>query len=182
MIKFSKFLIALVPFLLASQFAFTQDAESSSAIIDTIKLGAELNPIENTMPSQIEIVTPQAPEGVSLSSIVRGIIGMMSILLIAFLFSKKKRSINWLVVSMGIGIQIALAVGVLYVPFIKSFFEILARCFVKVMDFSGSGADFLFGPLLNTQGIGYIFVFQVLPTIVFFSALRSEERRVGKEC
>ena len=39
MIKFSKFLIALVPFLLASQFAFTQDAESSSAIIDTIKLG-----------------------------------------------------------------------------------------------------------------------------------------------
>ncbi len=173
MIKFSKFLIALVPFLLASQFAFTQDAESSSAIIDTIKLGAELNPIENTMPSQIEIVTPQAPEGVSLSSIVRGIIGMMSILLIAFLFSKKKRSINWLVVSMGIGIQIALAVGVLYVPFIKSFFEILARCFVKVMDFSGSGADFLFGPLLNTQGIGYIFVFQVLPTIVFFSALTS---------
>ena len=125
------------------------------------------------MPSEVEIVTPIAPEGVSFNSILRGIIGMISILLIAFLFSKKKRQIDWKVVLIGIVIQLVLAIGVLYVPFIKSFFEILAKCFVKVMDFSGSGAEFLFGPLLNVQSIGYIFVFQVLPTIVFFSALTS---------
>ncbi len=173
MIKVYKILIVLIPILLASQFAFSQDPETASNIVDTIPLGAGVNDYNEGIPSEVEIIAPQTPAGISFNSILRGVIGMVSLLLIAFLFSKKKRSIKWGVVAIGVGIQIAIAVGILYIPFIKSFFEILARCFVKVMDFSGSGADFLFGPLLNTQTIGYIFVFQVLPTIVFFSALTS---------
>ena len=85
----------------------------------------------------------------------------------------KRRAINWGVVFIGLGIQIALAIGVLYVPFVKVFFEFIAKFFVKIMDFTGAGADFLFGSLLDTSSMGYIFAFNVLPTIIFFSALTS---------
>ena len=170
--KLKKYLLLFVV-ILTSQCIFSQVQDSVNVVVDSITLGYPAESTSSQMPSEVEIVTPIAPEGVSFNSILRGIIGMISILLIAFLFSKKKRQIDWKVVLIGIVIQLVLAIGVLYVPFIKSFFEILAKCFVKVMDFSGSGAEFLFGPLLNVQSIGYIFVFQVLPTIVFFSALTS---------
>ncbi len=120
-----------------------------------------------------QVVAPIAPTGITMASVFRGVIGIISILIIAFLFSKNRKAINWKIIITGLIIQAALAIGVLKVPFVASFFEIIAQFFVKVMDFTAAGSDFLFGGLLDTSNLGYIFVFQVLPTIIFFSALTS---------
>ena len=149
--------------------------DTPQTIIDTIPLQGAIDSadIAAIPPAEVDVVVPVAPPGASFNSVLRGVLGIFSLLLIAFLFSRKKKNIDWKVVGIGLGVQILLAIGILYVPFVQSFFEVLAGFFVKVTDFTKAGADFLFGNLLDTSAIGYIFVFQVLPTIVFFSAFTS---------
>ena len=98
---------------------------------------------------------------------------MIVIIFIAFLFSTNRRAISWKVVGIGLLIQVALAIGILQVPFIQSFFEFIGKIFVVILDFTKAGTEFLFGGFLNTETYGFIFAFQVLPTIIFFSALTS---------
>ena len=111
--------------------------------------------------------------GISFESFFRGLLGMFTLLLISWLFSKNRKAINWRGVGIGLSIQIALAIGVLYVPFIQGFFEFFGKIFVKILDFTRDGSTFLLGGLMDTHSYGYIFAFQVLPTIIFFSALTS---------
>lgn len=111
--------------------------------------------------------------GFSLESLLRGLLGMLTVILIAFIFSSNRRAINWKVVFIGLGIQLLLAFGVLTVPFVQAFFEFFSRVFVKILNFTNAGSEFLLGDLMNTDSFGYIFAFQVLPTIIFFSALTS---------
>lgn len=110
---------------------------------------------------------------ISLVSVLRGLLGIASLLGIAWLFSADRKGISWRVVGIGLLIQIALAVGVLYVPFIQAFFEFFGKIFITILDFTKAGTEFLLGDLVDTSKTGYIFAFQVLPTIVFFSALTS---------
>jgi CNT family concentrative nucleoside transporter len=70
-------------------------------------------------------------------------------------------------------IQVLLAIGVLYVPFIRNGFEFFGQIFVKILDFTKAGSEFLLGDLMDENTYGFIFLFQVLPTIIFFSALTS---------
>ncbi|MCH5328150.1 MAG: Na+ dependent nucleoside transporter [Coprobacter sp.] len=112
-------------------------------------------------------------QGISFISAARGLLGIAALLAVAFAVSRDRKHIRWRTVITGLAIQLILAFGILYVPFIQTGFEWAGRAFVKVMDFARSGSDFLFGPLLDTRHAGYIFVFQVLPAIVFFSALTS---------
>jgi len=107
------------------------------------------------------------------TTLIRGLFGMLGLIVIAFIFSTNKKAIAWRVVLTGLGIQILLAVGVLHVGFIQAFFEYLGRAFVLVLDFTKAGTEFLFPNFLNTEKFGYVFAFQVLPTIIFFSALMS---------
>ncbi len=116
---------------------------------------------------------------VSIISILRGLIGIILILSIAFIFSEKKNNIQWKVVGIGLGAQVLLAFLILN-PFNISFldyfrlgFDFLGKIFVSILDFSKAGAKFLFGSFLNTEKHGFLFAFQVLPTIIFFSALTS---------
>lgn len=106
-------------------------------------------------------------------TVLRGLLGMASLIGIAFLFSSNRKAINWKVVGIGLVIQVLLAVGVMYVPFIQDFFEFIGKMFVKVLDFTKAGSGFLLGGMLDTQTYGFIFIFQILPTIIFFSALTS---------
>lgn len=174
MMQFKK-LTLLFFFVACSAIMFAQtDTTTAAAVLDTIPLGTpELAQSTADVPAELTTVVPIAPAGVSANSLMRGFIGMISILAIAFIFSRNRRRIDWRTVVIGLAVQAALAIGVLYVPFIKVFFEVIAQFFVKVMDFTGAGAQFLFGDLLDTSKIGYVFVFQVLPTIIFFSALTS---------
>ena len=111
--------------------------------------------------------------GPSLVSLLRGVTGMLVLIFIAFLLSNNRRAISWKTVGIGLFIQILIAVGVLKINFIKNIFEILGGFFIKVLEFTGEGTKMLLGEFGNIETYGFIFVFQALPVIIFFSALTS---------
>ncbi len=112
-------------------------------------------------------------QGFTFTSLWRGILGMVVLLLIAFLFSSNRKKINWKTVGAGLTAQLLIGFGVLKVPFIQSIFEFIGRIFTNILDYTAAGSQFLFGDLMNGDSFGFIFVFQILPTIIFFSALTS---------
>ena len=116
-------------------------------------------------------ITPS--QGFSMQSLWRGILGMVSLIVIAFLFSSNRKAIHWKTVGIGLVLQLLIAIGVLQVEFIKDGFETVGQLFVNVLDYTRAGSEFLFGGMLNVNSFGFIFAFQVLPTIIFFSALTS---------
>lgn len=97
--------------------------------------------------------------------------GMFAFLGIAWLFSKNRKAINYKTVAMGTLLQLIFAVIVLKVPLGRKFFQVMNDVIIKLLSFSDEGAKFLFGSLINNQSLGFLFAFQVLPTIIFFSAL-----------
>ena len=111
--------------------------------------------------------------GTSLVSLLRGVSGMFVLIFIAFLLSNNRRAISWKTVGIGLFFQVLIAVGVLKINFIKNIFEILGGFFIKVLEFTGEGTKMLLGEFGNTETYGFIFVFQALPVIIFFSALTS---------
>lgn len=108
-----------------------------------------------------------------ITSILRGLLGMLVLIGIAYVFSANRKAISWRVVGIGLSVQVLLAFGVLQVPAVQFFFETIGSFFVIILDFTKAGTDFLFEGFLDTDRFGYIFAFQVLPTIIFFSALTS---------
>lgn len=116
-------------------------------------------------------ITPS--QGFSMESLWRGVLGMVSLIIIAVLFSSNRKAINWKTVGVGLAFQLLIAIGVLKVGFIKSGFEAVGQIFVNVLEYTKAGSEFLFGGMLDINSFGFIFAFQVLPTIIFFSALTS---------
>jgi concentrative nucleoside transporter, CNT family len=110
---------------------------------------------------------------ISFNAVLRGILGMLVLVGILFLLSSNKKAIPWKLVFSGIGIQIFFAICILKVPFIASGFDYVSNFFVLVLDFTKQGSLFVFGNLLDTKTFGFVFAFQILPTILFFSALTS---------
>ncbi|AWZ48945.1 NupC/NupG family nucleoside CNT transporter [Clostridiaceae bacterium 14S0207] len=100
-----------------------------------------------------------------------GILGLFIFLGIAYLFSNNKKAINWRLVGIGLTLQGIFAILVLKIPIGQKFFALLGKIVDKLLSFTGEGAQFIFGNLLNNKSIGFVFAFQVLPTIIFFSAL-----------
>jgi CNT family concentrative nucleoside transporter len=112
-------------------------------------------------------------EGFTFTSFWRGLLGMISLILIAFLFSSNRKAINWKTVGIGLAFQLLIAIGVLRVEFIKNAFEAIGQVFINILDFTRAGSEFLFSGVMDVNSYGFIFAFQVLPTILFFSALTS---------
>jgi len=112
-------------------------------------------------------------QGFSIESLFRGLIGMAVLILIAYLFSNNKKAINWKSAAIGLAIQLILAIAVLKIEFVQKIFEFFGKIFVKTLDFTLEGSRFLLGDMVNVESFGYVFLFQVLPTIIFFSALTS---------
>lgn len=112
-------------------------------------------------------------QGISTGSILRGVLGMITLLIIAYLFSSNKKAINWKTVGIGLAFQLLIAIGVLRIPLIQSAFEGVGQVFVNILDFTRAGSEFLFDGFMDINTYGFIFAFQVLPTILFFSALTS---------
>jgi len=122
-----------------------------------------------------------------LIAIARGALGMATLLGIAYALSANRKAINWKTVGYGIGAQLVLAIGILKgsdigfnvggyrfdLSFIKGIFNVGGKVFTKILDFTRDGSQFLMGDLMDASSFGYIFAFQVLPTIIFFSALTS---------
>ena len=111
--------------------------------------------------------------GLSLSSLLRGCLGMSVLIFIAYLFSNNRKAIAWKTVGIGLLIQVVIAIGVLKIEWVKRVFETLGNFFIKVLEYTGEGTKMLLGEFGNTETYGFIFVFQALPVIIFFSALSS---------
>lgn len=120
-------------------------------------------PVDTIIPSQ----------GFSIHSLWRGILGMTTLIFIAFVFSNNRKAINWKIVGIGLAFQLVIAIGVLKVSFIKNGFEAIGQVFINILDFTRAGSEFLFSGVMDVSSYGFIFAFQVLPTIIFFSALTS---------
>jgi len=119
------------------------------------------------------VIDPSMSAGFSLMTLLRGVLGMFVLLIIAWVFSTNRRAIVWRTVIIGLAIQLILAISILYVPFVRVSFEFVGKIFVKILDFTKEGSTFLFGSLMDVDKLGSIFAFQILPTIIFFSALTS---------
>ena len=112
-------------------------------------------------------------EGISITSVIRGLIGMSSIIFIAYLLSNNKKRIDWKTIIIGLLSQLIIAVAVLKIEFVRMVFEKIGQGFLAIVTFTNQGSRILFGDLADSSKYGEIFVFQVLPVIIFFSALTS---------
>ena len=109
-----------------------------------------------------------------MEAIIRGLIGVIALLFLCYLCSSNKKEINWSIVLKGLFIQLIFAICILKIPFIETVFQGISNVFLSILDFTKEGSIFLFGKtLVNNASFGAIFAFQILPTIVFFSALTS---------
>ncbi|MHC4149234.1 MAG: NupC/NupG family nucleoside CNT transporter [Planctomycetota bacterium] len=103
-----------------------------------------------------------------------GILGIISILGVAYLFSKNRSQVNFRLVGWGLGLQLAFALFILKTPVGQPIFFFLDGAIRRLLSFSDEGAKFVFNNLAVPEGaegsLGFFFAFQVLPTIIFFSA------------
>ena len=183
------FLLIAAVFFCFTATIIAQDIEQS-ATVDTIQNTSVINNTENSTTindlkeenqSQPELKDSEEPksiilpsQGFSINSLWRGVLGMITLIFVAFLFSSNRKAIDWKIVGIGLAIQLLIAIGVLKVAFIKTIFEFIGGLFVSVLDFTRAGSKFLFeGLVVDMETFGFIFAFQVLPTIIFFSALTS---------
>lgn len=109
----------------------------------------------------------------SFESFLRGILGLVVLGLVLYFCSSDRKKIPWKLVGLGFLLQVIFAIGILHVPLIAAIFDQVSSFFVVVIEFTREGSVFVFGNLMDTKTTGFIFAFQVLPTIIFFSALTS---------
>jgi len=165
-ISYSRILLFLIIFSLPLSAQDTISAEAISAVAET--------PSEE----HSEVLGYSiSSSGISIQSVLRGLLGVFFLLLLGYLFSANRRNINWRLVLSGLGIQILIAVLVLNVSFFRILLDGVSAAFLKVLSFTSEGVKFLFGsfrfgqqiieePLIN-------FAITILPTVIFFSALTS---------
>lgn len=111
--------------------------------------------------------------GISLESFVRGLMGIAFLILISYAFSTNKKAIKWKTIGLSLLAQIIIAVGVLKVNWIANLFEFFGSFFLKILDYTNAGTYMILGEFVNIEKTGYVFAFQALPVIIFFSALTS---------
>jgi len=177
--------IILSGFVLYGQ---TQKDDSANSAVDTSQTTIE-SPVDSNQTAVIESEKQDSTgsrsnllldrdknrSDFSFVTILRGLLGMLVLIGIAWVFSTNRKAVSWKVVGTGLLIQVVLALGVLYVPFIQAFFDIAGKMFVKVLDFTQAGVDFLFASMVtgNIETAMITFAVKILPTIIFFSALTS---------
>lgn len=137
-------------------------------VMATILQVPEVVPMSNIIPERVGF-------DFNLVNLLRGILGMAVLIAIAWVFSSNRKAVNWKMVGTGLIFQLLLAVGILYVPFLQDFFEIIGKGFVKILTFTNEGVTYL----LKRNDTGEVapalqnFAFTILPTIIFFAALSS---------
>jgi len=156
----------------------SQEYEKTQLPKTAVKEGVKLLLTEDTSKKRPLIANEKEeiiPSGdFTFSSFWRGILGMFSLIVIAFLFSANRKAISWKKVAIGLSLQLVIAVGVLKITLVQKGFELIGKLFIEILEYTKAGSSFLFAGLISdTDSFGYIFAFQVLPTIIFFSALTS---------
>lgn len=104
-------------------------------------------------------------------TIITSLVGIVTLLLLAWLISENRKRINYRTVATAFGLQVAMAALILYVPGGGTFLNTFADAVQSVIDYANVGIQFLFGPLGERKPGSIIVAFHVLPVIVFFAAL-----------
>ena len=110
---------------------------------------------------------------------LRGLLGLLFIIAIAYLLSGNRKAVDWRLVLIGISIQLVIGLVISKVEFAQIAFQFVSSKFVTFLSFAAKGAEFLIGDLSkNSTGdptvkhnLGFLFAFQALPTVIFFSAV-----------
>jgi CNT family concentrative nucleoside transporter len=176
-------LTVILFFLLHFAYCFAQSAEVQLDSLDGHTEGLLINMSEN-IPAERPVVSENNnlssairtfnTGSFSLQSLLRGILGLTVLLIIGALISKDRKQINWWLIGKGLAIQILIAISVLKLVWVQNVVNFISQKFVLLLSFTQNGARFLFGSIIeNTESFGFIFAFQVLPTVIFFSALTS---------
>lgn len=143
--------------------------------------------VKSHSPTQLVLITHDKRElsfveqttknntGFTFSGFMRGFIGLLFVLGLAYLLSSDRSAINWALVGKGIALQLVLAILILKVPFVESLFDFLAKGFTTVVNMSHDGATFVFRSMGDTEMNPVLmnFVTWILPSVIFFSALSS---------
>jgi CNT family concentrative nucleoside transporter len=156
----------------------SQEYEKTQLPKTAVKEGTKLLSTEDTLEKKPIVANEKEeiiPSGdFTFSSFWRGVLGMFSLIVIAFLFSANRKAISWKKVVIGLSLQLVIAVGVLKITLVQKGFELVGKLFIEILEYTKAGSSFLFAGLISDMdSFGYIFAFQVLPTIIFFSALTS---------
>jgi len=115
-----------------------------------------------------------------IGSVLFGFMGLAILIGIAAAFSDNRKRIDWKLVGAGVGLQLVFALIVIVLPGGRQFFEAISKVFVTVIGFASEGAIFVFGTVGDpASNLGFIFAFQVLPTIIFFASLMSVLYHIG---
>ena len=154
-----------------SQPADSIQVADTTVVASTSTADTTVAPVQET--ASTKLVPSKKTFSFSFVGLMRGLLGMLVLIAIAYAFSSNRKAVSWKIVGIGLLIQVALAFAILQFAPVQYFFDIVGKMFVKVLDFSKAGTDFLFEGFLDTSKFGFVFAFQVLPTIIFFSALTS---------
>jgi len=141
---------------------------------NTVQGAVRQQPTADTTRQAPPAAMPQAPQAAprSIPQRLTGIFGIALILAIGIGLSRNRRAISWRVVAWGVGLQLVFAVFVLLVPFGHWLFQKLGDVVKTILGFSYVGSEFVFGEIgKQHSSLGVIFAFQVLPAIIFVSAL-----------
>ena len=112
-------------------------------------------------------------------NIIWGLVGIFVVLGIAFLFSNNRKAINPRTILGGLAIQVSFAFIVLKWEAGKAALQWLTNGVTNIINYANEGINFLFGGMFAAEGIGFVFAFQVLPVVIFFSALISVLYYIG---
>jgi len=125
-----------------------------------------------TVTAPQEPAPPPVSEPPGLLLRLRGLLGIVAILAIAIALSHNRKQIRWRVVAWGLGLQLLFAIFVLRIPAGQQLFRALGSFVTSILNYSYVGSQFVFGELGKpNSSLGVIFAFQLLPAIIFVSAL-----------
>ena len=126
------------------------------------------------MISIFSIISDLIPStGFTVEGLIRGLIGVLTIIFLSYLMSSNKSKIAWKTILLALFSQLIIGVLILKVKFFQIIFEKAGALFVKLIDFTREGTIFVFGDLLTPKTNSYIWAFEILPTVIFFSSITS---------
>ena len=126
------------------------------------------------MISILSIISDLIPStGFTVEGLSRGLIGVLTIIFLAYFMSSNKSKIAWKTILLALFSQLIIGVLILKVKFFQIIFEKAGGLFVKLIDFTREGTIFVFGDLLTPKTNSYIWAFEILPTVIFFSSITS---------
>jgi len=122
----------------------------------------------------LELISELIPSaGFTANGLMRGLLGIISILFLSYLISSNKKKIAWKTIFLALLAQLIIGFLILKVKFFQIIFEKAGSLFVKLIDFTREGTIFVFGDLLRPKTNSYIWAFEILPTVIFFSSITS---------